>query len=38
MSMKVWKTIIQQRKKMPVGFHNMITGMKANEKLLLLLL
>ena len=38
MSMKIWKTIIQQRKKVPAVVHDMITGMEVNEKLLLLLL
>ena len=31
--MKIWKTIIQQRKKVVIVFHDMIAGMETNEKL-----
>ena len=31
MSMKIWKTIIQQRKKVPIVLDDMIAGMEANE-------
>ena len=33
MSMKIWKTIIQQRKKLSILFYEMIAGMEANERL-----
>ena len=31
--MKIWKTIIQQRKKLSILFYEMIAGMEANERL-----
>ena len=31
--MKIWKTIIQRRKKVQIVFDDMIAGMEANEKI-----
>ena len=31
--MKIWKTIIQGRKKVQIVFDDMIAGMEANEKI-----
>ena len=33
MSMKIWKTIIQQGKKLSILFYELIAGMEANERL-----
>ena len=32
MSMKIWNTIFQQRKKNLIVFYDMIAGMQANKK------